>query len=501
VAWLAAHRNLVALGICALLVTITVGAYWPVHQNEFINYDDQQYITENPHVLSGLTWQGFLWAFRTGHASNWHPPYLVVAHARCAVIWIAAGAHHLMSLAFHVVNALLVFLLLDRMTGALWRSALVAGLFALHPLHVESVAWAAERKDVLSAFFGLLALLAYVTYANPSRITQQPSPFTLHAPRWYALTLIFFALGLMSKPMLVTLPFLMLLLDYWPLQRWSLGPGAWPKLLRLGAEKIPFLIMAVASSLITVLVQQKAMIYYKALPFSFRAVNAVIAYARYLGNTVWPRDLAILYPHPGDWPASVLLGSLLLLVAISAIVLRFGRTRPYLPVGWFCFLGMLVPVIGLVQVGVQALADRYTYLPLIGIFIMVVWLAGDCALGAPRRLGAVAIGGIIVLLACALRTREQVRFWRDTETVFTHNLQVTPGNWVAHHNLALLALRPLPNSTQRSRSSSSQSAAIISRKVIPFKYVPSRLSSGSHQPLRCRPRSQAQTCRGACYFG
>jgi tetratricopeptide (TPR) repeat protein len=455
--------------ICLALAAGTLATYWPVRLHDFVSYDDPGYVTENLQVQRGLTWPSVAWAFRTAHAANWHPVTWLAHMVDCQLFGLKPGGHHLMNLAFHVANTLLLFVLLARMTGACWRSAFVAALFALHPLHVESVAWVAERKDVLSTFFGLLTLWAYVRYVDLSEAqnlestvhgpqttdhgprTTHSSRFSFHSSRLYVLSLALFALSLMSKPMLVTLPALMLLLDFWPLRRVSPNTqdtGLKTQDSRLKAcsarlllEKLPFLSLSALASLVTLFVQQPAMGSYRHLPVGARAANAVVSCARYLGKAFWPQDLAVFYPHPVWWPAWVVTGAALLLTTISAFVLWQRRKRPYLPVGWFWFLGLLVPVLGLVQVGVQAMADRYTYLPLVGIFIMLAWTGAEClrAFHVPARLGSVV--AVLVLVLCAVLARSQLEVWANTETLFTHAVSVTRGNWVAHYNLALLALR------------------------------------------------------------
>jgi tetratricopeptide (TPR) repeat protein len=463
--------------ISLLLAAITLVAFWPVRLNDFINYDDQQYVYDNPHVKQGLTWSNIRWAFTTGYASNWHPLTWLSHMVDVQFFGLKAGAHHLVNVGFHVLNAVLLFHLLARMTGSVWPSAFVASLFSVHPLHVESVAWAAERKDVLSAFFFLLTLWSWLNYVNSptsrirhpaSGIQDQGSGITNSPGFWYLVALLCFALGLMCKPMLVTVPFVLLLLDFWPLKRFSFGAPALPhsnipspqhsaapiRILLL--EKTPFLLLSAASSLVTALVQEKAMVFYKALPLPYRFENAFIAYARYLWLMIWPKNLGIQYPHPGVWSPSVWIGALFLFIAITLIALLAARTRPYVTVGWLWFLGMLVPVIGLVQVGVQALADRYTYLPSIGIFIIVAWLGAAWAVRSPARLRPCAGVAACLIAICAWRTNVQARFWHDTETVFTHDLQVAPGSWVAHHNLALLAL----DRYQRSQRSAIETQAL-----------------------------------------
>ncbi len=472
------------------LALATLVVFLPVARQGFVNYDDSDYVTENAHVQSGLTWANVVWAFTTGHASNWHPLTWLSHMLDCQLFRTKAGPQHLVSAGFHIANALLLLLLLRRMTGALWRSALVAALFALHPLHVESVAWASERKDVLSAFFFLLTLGAYVRYVEMRRARGEetgqemeedesevrgprsegnpksevrnskssnggPEPGcgnTQHAPRdtrhasrflilpssvFYLLSLVLFALGLMSKPMLVTLPCVLLLLDYWPLRRFELSTlNPQPStLLRLMAEKAPFFLLAAASSVITFIVQRKGGAVSTSLSLGGRIANALVSYVRYVGKMFWPVDLSILYPHPGRWPAWQVIASAAWLLAIFVAVLWLARRRPYLAVGWLWFCGMLVPAIGLIQVGIQSMADRYTYLPLIGLFIMLVWGIGELVPERPWRGQALAIASVSMLTACALLTARQIQYWRDSEALFAHAVQVTRDNYLAYNNL------------------------------------------------------------------
>jgi tetratricopeptide (TPR) repeat protein len=441
--------------LCWLLALTTLAVFLPVARQAFVNYDDSDYVSENAHVQSGLKWDNVVWAFTTGHASNWHPLTWLSHMVDAQLFGRQAGPQHLVSVGFHIANTLLLFLLLRRMTGALWRSAFVAALFALHPLHVESVAWASERKDVLSALFFLLTLGAYVRYtevqslksnvqnpeAGASRITSTLRSTGTedghHASPFYLLSLTFFALGLMSKPMLVTLPFVLLLLDYWPLQRF--GPSTLHSrtstFFRLLAEKVPFVLLAAASSVITFIVQRKGGAVSTALTFGARIANALVSYVRYLGKMFWPKNLSILYPHPGHWPAWQVVASGGLLVAVFAAVILVARKRPYLAVGWLWFCGTLVPVIGLVQVGIQSMADRYTYLPLIGLFIMLAWGIDELIPIRPWRGRALAVGGALLLMACACLTERQIRFWRDSEALFRHAVQVTRDNYLAYNNL------------------------------------------------------------------
>jgi tetratricopeptide (TPR) repeat protein len=430
--------------LCWLLALATLTVFLPVARQGYVNYDDSDYVTENAHVQSGLKWANVVWAFTTGHASNWHPLTWLSHMLDCQLFGSKAGPQHLVSVGFHIANTLLLFLLLRRMTGALWRSALVAALFALHPLHVESVAWVSERKDVLSAFFFLLTVGAYVRYVEvQSRRAKVQSPgagaprFTLHASRYYLLSLLFFALGLMSKPMLVTMPFVLLLLDYWPLQRSR--PSALNSqpstFFRLVAEKAPFVLLAAASSVVTFIVQRKGGAVSTALTFGERIANALVSYVRYIGKMFWPENLSILYPHPGHWPAWQVMASASVLLAVSVAVILMGRKRPYLVVGWLWFCGTLIPVIGLVQVGIQSMADRYTYVPLIGLFIMLAWGIAELIPVRPWRGSALAVGAAALLAACACLTGRQIRFWRDSEALFRHAVQVTRNNYLAYNNL------------------------------------------------------------------
>jgi tetratricopeptide (TPR) repeat protein len=396
-----------ALALCTLLV------YLPVGRHSFVVYDDPDYITENSVVQDGLTWPGVKWAFSTFHASNWHPLTWLSHMVDCECFGLDAGAHHIVNAVFHAINAGLLLSLLFRLTGALWPSAFVAALFAWHPLHVESVAWASERKDVLSTLFWLLTLSAYTKYVEGpgvkrkkqeesgrlegeekgtnasgvqsskskvqgSKLSPGPLPSILNpqssilAPLRrppYLLALAFLALGLMSKPMLVTLPFTLLLLDYWPLARLQ-SPISYSKLARLVAEKWPLFLLSAISCVITVLAQRaEAVVALEPYPLSWRLGNAAVSYVRYLLKTMWPANLAVIYPLPHGWPWSVVAGCVAILVVLSWVVWRVRQGRPHLLVGWLWFLGTLVPVIGLVQVGGQAMADRYTYIPLIGIFL------------------------------------------------------------------------------------------------------------------------------------
>ena len=433
--------------IALVLALLTLAVYWPVVHHEFIDYDDPDYVTQNEVVKQGLTGAGAKWAFTTGHASNWHPATWLSHMLDAQMFGMRPMGHHATNLLLHVLNSILLFLLLYQMTGATWRSAFVAALFALHPLHVESVAWVAERKDVLSTFFGLLCLLAYGKYVKESRVEGRESrawnsKSTVH----FALALILLALGLMSKPMLVTWPFVMLLLDVWPLKRIELSTlnSQHATLKKLVLEKLPFLALVAGSCVVTFLVQRGGVLVttMENLPLGDRLGNAVVSYAKYVLMTFWPADLAIFYPHPDlqypastQWPDWAIGLTLLVLLGISALALRRRQDQPYLITGWFWYLGTLVPVIGLVQVGTQALADRYTYVPLIGVFIVLAWGGNHLLprLRVPSSTGAVL--GVAAVIACAFLSHKQVRVWRDDFTLFGHALAVTTGNAPAHSTL------------------------------------------------------------------
>ncbi|HTJ00820.1 MAG TPA: tetratricopeptide repeat protein [Dongiaceae bacterium] len=410
-----------------VLVLLTLLAYLPVRQHGFVNYDDPDYLTENPVVQNGLTAAGVKWAFTTFHASNWHPVTWLSHMLDCELFGLNPGPQHLVNVLFHAANAALLFWLLLRLTGAWGPAAVVAALFAWHPLHVESVAWAAERKDVLSTFFGLLALLAYARYAGESPAKNQ------RAKTFYALSLGAFALGLLAKPMLVTLPLVLLLLDYWPLRR--LAPDNWRWRV---AEKLPFLALTAASCVMTYLAQRtEAVVALERFPLGLRLENAVVAYAEYLLQMVWPARLAVIYPLPHEIATGTLILAAVMVAGISGFAWAWRRSQPCLLVGWLWYLGMLVPVIGLVQVGGQAMADRYTYLPLVGIFVAVVYGAQAAVLRwklKPVLPWAVTAG---VLAGCLTLTARQLSYWRDGVTLFTHTVAMTGDNAIARINLGV----------------------------------------------------------------
>ena len=465
--------------VCSLLAAVALAAYWPARHFAFLNWDDLTYISKNDHVRNGLTWSGFRWSFTHSYCSNWHPLTWLSHMLDCQLYGLNPGGHHLTSLLLHSANDSLLFVALKRLTGALWRSALVAALFALHPLHVESVAWIAERKDVLSAFFFMLTLWAYARHAEgrgrksearnpkpeirPAATARQrgESPKPEARGRWsvvrgpwsldYLLALSFFALGLMSKPMLVTVPFVLLLLDYWPLGRMKTAKASdthhatrntqhasrlTPQsqianrksqiLFPLLVEKLPFFALSAGSCIITFLAQKKggAVTSFEVLPLDTRLANAVVAYVQYLAKLFWPARLSPIYLHPNNWGPWLVTGAAAVLVLLTAAVWRGRHRFPYALVGWLWFVGMLVPVIGIVQVGNQAFADRYTYLPLVGIMVALVWLAAE----------SIGKGIVAVLLSLALlatltwRTREQLPIWKDTGALFGHALALDPTN-------------------------------------------------------------------------
>jgi tetratricopeptide (TPR) repeat protein len=425
-------RLIVLVGL--LLAVCTLAVYYPVTDSRFVNYDDDVYVTQNPHVQAGLTSQSMHWAFTSRTASNWHPLTMLSLQLDHE-FWPNSPRQrslicHLDNLLLHIAASLVLWFALRRMTGRLWPSTWVAALFALHPLHVESVAWVAARKDVLSGLFAMLTLLAYTWYGE--------------APSWrrYLGVVLALTLGLLAKPMLVTLPCVLLLLDYWPLGRLA-GAVAVPtvratSLRRLVLEKIPLFALAAAVSGIAVYAQHEghALRTLGEEPLSLRLQTAALAYVVYLWKMLWPADLAPFYPVPADgWPAWQVAGAVLFLLAVTALAWRERRRRPYLAVGWLWYLGTLVPVIGLVQVGDQAWADRYTYLPLIGIFIILAWGTADVLADRGWQNSALPVLGGAAVVLCMIVTRHQVGYWHDSGRLWEHALAVTPENDTAHHNL------------------------------------------------------------------
>jgi tetratricopeptide (TPR) repeat protein len=417
-----------------LLAAVTLAIYWPATRFEFTNLDDPEYVSDNRMVQAGLTWTSVKWALTSTKNALWLPVTRLAHVATWEVFGFNSGGHHLVNIVIHAINALLAFLVIERMTGAVARSAFVAALFAWHPLRVESVAWVAELKDVLAVMFWLLTMLCYLRFIKTRRMVDR-------------LTLIgTYALGLMCKPMLVTLPFALLLIDIWPLNRLRLpalfgGSPARPASdpppsvtwRQAVVEKMPLFLMAFALCALTLLTATKAM---APLPLSYRIANAFISYARYLGKIIYPVDLAALYPHPGKWPTGQVVLAFGLCVVLSAAVVAMARKRPYVFSGWFWFVGILVPVIGLIQAGPQAMADRFTYLPSLGLTLIAVWAIAGIAPHLPfGRPGAAALGGLVAVAYLAA-THHQLAFWRNSITLFEHTLAVTSNNDIAHYNLA-----------------------------------------------------------------
>jgi protein O-mannosyl-transferase len=415
------------LWIYAALVITVIGIYAQVRNFDFVNYDDPEYVTGNAHVRQGLTPQNLVWAATSREAANWFPVTRISHMLDVQMFRLDAGLHHLTNVLFHALTTLLVFAFLYRATHARWPSAFVAAIFAAHPLHVESVAWIAERKDVLSAFFWFLALLAYVAYV------QRPG-----MGRYFAIVLAFCA-GLLSKPMVVTLPLVLLLLDVWPLQRLPANKTR-TKLILL--EKLPFLTLAAVAGVITYFAQQASRAI-KPFPIGLRLENALVSYATYLARTFWPARLAVFYPYPHDFPGWEVVLAGVLVSGVTVLALLTYRNRPYLGVGWSWYLITLLPVIGIVQVGTQARADRYTYLPMIGLLIMISWSAADAVKAWPRAKPVVAALGAAAFGCCAILAFLQIQYWRNSESLFKHALEVTHGNYVAHHNFGL-AIADLP---------------------------------------------------------
>jgi len=428
-----------ALGIALGLAVLVAFVYWPVRHFDFTALDDGDYVQNNPHVRAGLSWSSIAWAWTTVFASNWHPLTWMSHMLDVDVFGLDAGGHHVTSVVLHAINAVLLFAVLRRMTGSMWRSGLVAALFAVHQLHVESVAWIAERKDVLSGCFWMLTLWAYASYV------ERPST------KRYVLVAGALALGLAAKPMLVTLPFVLLLLDWWPLGR---APGSasrgralepWARLI---VEKLPLVAMAAASSAVTILAQRTggALRAIEILPAGLRIANAFESGVHYIGQMAWPVGLAAFYPFPDAVSIGVAAGSAAILLAVSVVALALARRAPYMPVGWFWYLGTLVPVIGFVQVGSQAHADRYTYLPLIGLFIIVSWgghwavnrLSGRLPAGSTASRLAAAVIAAMLVAGCAIASSRQVEYWRDGLSMWQRAADVVPGNYRAHGALGLL---------------------------------------------------------------
>ena len=421
--------------VCLALVLTTLTAFWQVRHHEFVTFDDDLYIYDNSYVKAGLTRQGLVWAFTKAHAYNWHPLTWLSHMLDCELYGLDAGGHHFTNVLFHIANAVLLFLFLNRLTGRLWSSAFVAAAFALHPLHVESVAWASERKDVLSTLFWILTMWAYLRYAERPSVGR------------YLLVVLGLGLGLMAKQMLVTLPFVFLLLDYRPLGRLKFKGQSYsncPRSVvpvstsRCILEKVPLLVLSAAAAAMVYLVQERTGLVKSVMryPLIFRIGNALVTYVAYIGRMFWPGRLAIFYPHlRGDLPFWYVVGALLLLVVITVLVLWKLRQRPYLALGWLWYVGTLVPVIGLVQVGLQASADRYTYVPLIGLFIIIAWGVPEILARLHYRKTILSLSSAVLLLVLGVITQRQVGHWHDNTTLYEHAVEVVENNWWAYDAL------------------------------------------------------------------
>ena len=413
--------------ISILLITATLAVYWQVQHHQFVRFDDEVYVTSNSHVRSGLNPDSILWAFTNTDAGFWHPLTWMSHILDYELYRMNAGGHLWTSVLLHAGSTVLLFLFLTGATRAPWRSAFVAALFALHPLHVESVAWVAERKDVLSTFFWFLTLVVYLFYVK--------------RPGWsrYGLVLAIFVLGLMAKPMLVSLPFVMLLLDCWPLKR--LGPASDIKdgTGRLILEKIPFLIISIVMIVITFFAAKNigAIPSLEHFPLDMRLSNALVSYAAYIGKMLWPTHLSIFYPYPGSIPSWQSIGSGLLLIVMCMMIMKASRLRPYLGVGWLWYLGTLIPVIGIIQIGYHAMADRYTYIPLTGLFIMISWGVVDLSRRFRIRKSLSACLAVGTVICFATVTWFHLQHWRDGAALFSHALEVTKNNALAHNNMSV----------------------------------------------------------------
>jgi protein O-mannosyl-transferase len=418
------NRSWRTIGICIALAALSWLVFGQTLWHDFINYDDPRYVYENTRITGGLNVSGIAWAFTHIHSMNWHPLTTISHMLDCQLYGLNAGWHHFTNVFLHTIAVILLFIALQQMTGAFWRSAFVVTVFAIHPLRVESVAWIAERKDVLSGVFFMLALLAYVYYVRLPRIGR------------YLVVAFVFACGLMSKPMLVTSPFVLLLLDYWPLDR--IKGQVWKRVL----EKIPLIALSAVSSVATFLAQKGAVGWTEELPMLERLNNAVVSYVLYIWQMLWPVNLAVFYPHPENrLPLWEIISSLLLIICVTALAIALRKQRPYFVTGWLWYLGMLVPVIGLVQVGWQGRADRYTYLPQIGLYIAVTWAVAEFTASWRRQRVILTAAAILTIVLLSWRAWLQTSYWRDSETLFRHALAVTANNDVAENNLGIVFLR------------------------------------------------------------
>ena len=428
--FLTANKELFMIGGLGLLVIII---YAQTTTFDFINLDDNLYVYANPALQNGLSWELVKWAFTSFWSANWHPLTWLSHGIDVQMFGMTPGAHHAVNVVLHLINSILVFVVFRRMTGQQWMSFIVAVLFSVHPAHVESVAWISERKDVLSTMFWLLTMLAYVTFVRESESKDKVSPpiFLSHSSYW--LVVLLFALGLMAKPMLVTMPFVLLLCDFWPLKRLKRIKDIWPRIF----EKIPLLVLATASSVVTFIAQRStgAVETLDYLPLGTRFLNTVVSYAKYVLMFFYPADLAVYYPYDKAIPSLQIVFSVLFLIAISAICVYQIARRPFLIVGWLWFVGTLVPVIGIVQVGSQSIADRYTYVPYFGLLIMLVWGLSSVANEYGFRRRAFTVATVVAVLAFAGLAYRQVSYWRDNEALYRHTLAVTTNNSLIEHNL------------------------------------------------------------------
>jgi tetratricopeptide (TPR) repeat protein len=426
--------------ISLFLVVITLALYWPVRTYDFVKYDDYKYAAANRYIQSGITSKSIRWAFTSGYASNWHPVTWLSHMLDYEIFGLNPGAYHLVNLCFHIVNTLLILIVFFRMTKALWPSAFIAAVFALHPLHVESVAWIAERKDVLSTFFWMLTMLAYVKYTEKTNALR------------YIITLLLFAMGLMAKPMLVSLPLVLLLLDYWPLERIKLNikaerentrnnnpQGTLKKesVLRMFIEKIPFFILTVLSSIVTFIAQQRsgAVQPFDVIDIKSRTGNAIISFVGYISKMLWPSRLAVLYPHPGDSLSLIkVVFFAILLILCTIVVILLSRKHKYFVTGWFWYIITLIPVIGLVQVGIQSMADRYMYIPMTGLLIIIAWGVKGLTASWKHHKRILTASAVLILSAMFVKTSVQLQYWQNSFVLFEHALDVTSNNYIMHNN-------------------------------------------------------------------
>jgi len=482
-----------------VLAAITLAVYWQVNQYDFVNLDDNLYVTENRHIQSGITLDGFCWAYSTKHAGFWLPLVWLSFMFDYQLYGLNAGGYHLTNLILHILSVLLLFWLFNRMTGAVWRSAFIASLFALHPLHLESVVWITERKDVLSAFFWMLTLCLYVYYTEKPIIKR------------YLLVLFPFICALMSKPIVVTLPFVLFLLDYWPLGRWikDVPTSRNNSTVMLIGEKIPFIVLTVISSIVTIGTQNTAgaIVSMERFPFSVRIANVMISYVAYLRKIFWPVDLAVFYPYELSLPLGEILISGLILILITATVLYYIKKMPFLFVGWFWYLGTLIPVIGLVQVGTQAMADRHTYIPSIGIAIMLAWGIPSLIKSEEIRKKLLFTAAIAALAIFSVLTWQQCGYWKNSITLFNHALQVTKDNYLVHNNLGLTLFiegkteEAIYHYNEAIRIKKNYDDAYFNRGIANFKLSQYRLAIEDYNhAIRLQPNFEnAYNNRGAAY--